>query len=129
MDIFKIAAIAICGVIIASIVREYKPAFALYIVIATVLFIFGYIMYQLRAVFQFLSYVYDRISYGQAFFPILLKVLAVAYIADFVAQICRDSGENAIGDKIELSGKILIFYLATPIMMSVLDTLSKLYSI
>lgn len=129
MDIFKIAAIALCGVIIASIVREYKPAFALYTVIATVLLIFGYVLYQLTSVFQFLGYVYDRISYGQAFFPILLKVLAVAYIADFVAQVCRDAGEKAIGDKVELSGKILIFYLAIPVMMSVLDTLSKLYSV
>lgn len=128
MDIFKIAAIALCGVIIASLIREYKPAFALYVVIATVLLIFGYILYQLTSVFQFLSYVYDRIHYGKAFFPILLKVLAVAYIADFVAQICRDAGEKAIGDKVELSGKILIFYLAIPVMMSVLDTLTKLYS-
>ncbi|MDD2215938.1 MAG: stage III sporulation protein AD [Eubacteriales bacterium] len=128
MDIFKIAAIALCGVITASIVRGYKTDFALYIIIATVLAIFGYILYQLTSVFQFLGYVYDRISYGKAFFPILLKVLAVAYIADFVAQICRDAGENAIGDKVELAGKVIIFYLAIPVMMSVIETLTKLYS-
>ncbi|MDD4583713.1 MAG: stage III sporulation protein AD, partial [Eubacteriales bacterium] len=114
--------------ITASIVRGYKTDFALYIIIATVLAIFGYILYQLTSVFQFLGYVYDRISYGKAFFPILLKVLAVAYIADFVAQICRDAGENAIGDKVELAGKVIIFYLAIPVMMSVIETLTKLYS-
>ena len=128
MDIFKIAAIALCGVITASIVRGYKTEFALYIIIATVLAIFGYILYQLTSVFQFLGYVYDRISYGKAFFTILIKVLAVAYIADFVAQICREAGENAIGDKVELAGKVIIFYLAIPVMMSVIETLTKLYS-
>ncbi|MGI6727806.1 MAG: stage III sporulation protein AD [Anaerovoracaceae bacterium] len=127
MDIFKIGAIALCGVVLASLLRENKPSFALYVIIATVLIIFGCILFQLTSVFHFLSYVYGQISYGKAFFPILLKVLAVAYIADFISQVCKDAGENAIGTKVELAGKVLIFYLAIPVMMSVLETLSKLY--
>lgn len=126
MDIVQIAAIALCGVVIASLIREYKPTMALYVVIATVLLIFGYILYQLSSVFNFLGSIYDQISYGKAFFPILIKVLAVAYIADFVAQVCKDAGETAIGSKVELAGKVIIFYLAIPVMMSVLETLTKL---
>ncbi|NLY71068.1 MAG: stage III sporulation protein AD [Clostridiales bacterium] len=126
MDIVQIAAIALCGVVIASLIREYKPNLALYVVIATILLIFGYILYQLSAVFNFLGTIYDQISFGKAFFPILLKVLAVAYIADFVAQVCKDAGETAIGNKVELAGKVIIFYLAIPVMMSVLETLTKL---
>ncbi|NLP31021.1 MAG: stage III sporulation protein AD [Clostridiales bacterium] len=126
MDIVQIAAIALCGVVIASLIREYKPTMALYAVIATVLLIFGYILYQLSSVFNFLGSIYDQISYGKAFFPILIKVLAVAYIADFVAQVCKYAGETAIGSKVELAGKVIIFYLAIPVMMSVLETLTKL---
>ena len=126
MDIFQIAAIALCGVVTASVLREYKPEMALYTIIATVLILFGYILYQLTSVFDFLGTVYNQVTYGKAFFPILLKVLAVAYIADFVAQICKDAGETAIGTKVELAGKIIIFYLAIPVMMSVLETLTLL---
>lgn len=126
MDIFQISAIALCGIILASVIRKYKPAVALYIVIATVIIIFGYILQQLTSVFDFLGAVYNQVSYGKAFFPILLKVLAVAYITDFIAQICKDAGEAAIGGKVELAGKVVIFYLAIPVMMSVLETLTKL---
>lgn len=126
MDIFQIAAIALCGVVIASLIKEYKPSLAILAVIATVLVIFGYILYQLTSVFDFLGTVYTKVSYGKAFFPILLKVLTVAYIADFVAQICKDAGECAIGSKVELAGKVVIFYLSIPVMMSVLETLTKL---
>lgn len=126
MEIIQIVAIALCGVVIASLIREYKPTMALYVVIATVIVIFGYILYQLSSVFDFLGSVYDQITYGKAFFPILLKVLAVAYTADFVAQICKDAGETAIGGKVELAGKVIIFYLAVPVMMSVLETLTRL---
>lgn len=126
MDLFQISIIALCGVITAALLREYKPSIALFIVIATVLILFGFILYQLTSVFDFLGTIYDQVSYGKAFFPILLKVLAVAYLSDFVAQICKDAGEAAIGGKVELAGKIMIFYLAIPVMMSVLETLNLL---
>lgn len=126
MDIFQIAAIALCGVITTSLIRQYKPEISIYIIIATVLIIFGFILYKLTSIFDFLSSIYENLSYGKAFFPILLKVIAIAYIADFVAQICKDSGEEAIGGKVELAGKVIIFYVSVPIMMSVLETLTKL---
>lgn len=126
MDIFRIAAIGLCGVVIASMVKSNKPEFATYIVLATVMIIFAMIIYKLSAVFEFLSSIYNQVSYGRAFFPIILKVLAVAYIADFAAQICRDSGESAIAGKVELAGKVMIFYLAVPVMMAVMDLINKM---
>ena len=126
MDIFRIAAIGICGVLISAIVKGYKPEFATYVVIATVLIIFGIVIYKLTSVFEFLGEIYNQISYGKNFFPIILKVLAVAYIADFTAQICRDSGETAIGGKVELAGKVMIFYLALPVLMAVMDLINKM---
>lgn len=126
MDIFKIAAIGLCGVVTASMVKSSKPEFATYIVLATVMIIFAMIVYKLSVVFQFLGSIYDQISYGKNFFPIIIKVLAVAYIADFAAQICRDSGESAIANKVELAGKVMIFYLAVPVMVAVLELINKL---
>lgn len=126
MDIFRIAAIGICGVVIASVVKGYKPEFALYVVISTVLVIFIMVIYKLTSVFEFLGEIYNQISYGKNFFPIILKVLAVAYIADFTAQICKDSGESAIAGKVELAGKVMIFYLAVPVMVAVMELINKM---
>lgn len=126
MDIFRIAAIGLCGVLISAIVKSYKPEFATYVVIATVLIIFSIVIYKLTSVFEFLGEIYNQISYGKNFFPIIIKVLAVAYIADFTAQICRDSGESAIAGKVELAGKVMIFYLALPVLMAVMDLINKM---
>lgn len=126
IDIFKIAAIGLCGVIVASLVKGYKPEFATYIVITTVLIIFSMILYQLTTVFSFLETIYNQISYGKSFFPIILKVLAVAYMADFTAQICRDADESAIAGKVELAGKVVIFCLAMPVMVTVLELINKM---
>ena len=125
-DIFRIAAIGLCGLALAVAVKGYKPEMALYITIGTVLVLFAAILFRLTSVFDYLGSIYDQITYGKAFFPIILKVLGVAYVADFTAQICRDAGEASIGSKVELAGKVLIFYLAVPVMMSVLELIAKL---
>ncbi|MCI8647834.1 MAG: stage III sporulation protein AD [Firmicutes bacterium] len=126
MEIMKIAAIAIGGVIMAAIVKSFKPELSLYVVLATVLVIFLMALDKLTAVFQFLSSVYDEMTYGRDFFPIIVKVLVVAYLADFTSQLCKDAGEAAIGSKVELAGKIVIFYLSMPVLLAILELINSI---
>lgn len=126
MEILQIAGIAISGVLLISIIKNFKPELAIYVVIATVLVIFLMALEQLTSVFQFLKTVYDEMTYGKEFFPIIIKVLVVAYLADFTAQLCNDAGESAIGSKVELAGKIIIFYLSLPILLSILTLINSI---
>ncbi|MCI9596383.1 MAG: stage III sporulation protein AD [Firmicutes bacterium] len=126
MDIMKIAAIAIAGVIMAAVVKSFKPELSLYVVLATIMVIFLMALDKLTAVFQFLSSVYGEMTYGKDFFPIIVKVLVVAYLADFTSQLCKDAGESAIGSKVELAGKIVIFYLSMPILLAILELINSI---
>ncbi len=126
MEILQIAGIAVSGMIMVSLVRVFKPEFAIYIVIAIVIVILILCVTQLTAVFQFLKSVYDEMSYGKDFFPIIIKVLVVAYLADFTTQLCNDAGEKSIGSKVELAGKIIIFYLSLPILVSILELVNSM---
>lgn len=126
MEILQIAGIAISGILLVSIIKNFKPELAIYVVLATVLVIFLLALEQLTSVFQFLKTVYDQMTYGKEFFPIIIKVLVVAYLADFTAQLCKDAGEGSIGGKVELAGKIIIFYLSLPILMSILNLINSI---
>lgn len=126
MEILQIAGIAVSGMIMVSLVRIFKPEFAIYIVIATVIVILILCVTELTAVFKFLKSVYDEMSYGKEYFPIIIKVLVVAYLADFTAQLCNDAGETSIGSKVELAGKIIIFYLSLPILVSILELVNSM---
>lgn len=126
MEILKIVTIAIIGIIAVSIVRGFKPEFAIYIVITTVILIFIMAVDKLAVMFDFLKVIYDQLTYGKNFFPIIIKVLAVAYLADFTAQLCKDAGEGAIAGKVELAGKVIIFYLAMPILLAILELINSI---
>ena len=126
MEILKIAAVALTGVILASVMKTVNKEITIYRILATVIILFLSIIDKLWEAFRFLEGIYDNVTYGRSFFPVIIKVLAVAYITDFTAQLCRDSGENAIGSKVELAGKVMIFYLAMPVLSAILELISSL---
>ena len=128
MDIFKIVALALTGVILASLMKSINKEISIYIILATVIILFFTIIDTLTEVFAFLENIYKNVTYGKTFFPVILKVLAVAYITDFTAQLCKDAGEGAIGSKVELAGKVIIFYLAMPILSAILELIKSLLS-
>ncbi len=56
----------------------------------------------------------------------ILKIIGIAYIAEFASQITKDAGQGAIASKIELGGKILILAMAIPILTVMIETILKL---
>jgi len=126
MELLKIVGLALTGVTLSALMKSINKELSIYIVIATVIILFLTILNQLTNVFDFLENIYGNVTYGKTFFPVILKVLGIAYITDFTAQLCRDAGEATIGSKVELAGKILIFYLAMPILSAILELIGTL---
>lgn len=126
MEILKIVAVALTGVMTASLMKAINKDISLYIVLATIIIILLEVFDKLSGIFAFMESVYGSITYGREFFPVVLKILAIAYITDFTAQLCKDAGETSIGSKVELAGKVIIFYAAMPILTAILDLIGTL---
>lgn len=60
------------------------------------------------------------------FLKTILKIIGIAYIAEFGAQIIRDAGLETIASKVELAGKILIMVMAIPIITVLIETVLTL---
>jgi len=126
MEILRIAALALCAVILIVLVKNYKPEFGVFVAIGCSVLILFFMVDSLKYAFSYLAGIYNRLDYGKGYFPIIIKVLAVAYITEFTAQLCRDSGETSIASKVELAGKIIIFCIAIPVFISVLNLVEEL---
>ena len=126
MMVLKICAIGICAVIIIALIRIYKPVFTVEAVLCASLILLFYIINSMKYSFSYLEDIYQELSYGKEYFPIVLKALGIAYITEFTSAICNDAGEKSIGSKVELAGKIAIFFVALPIFTSLLELLNSL---
>jgi len=126
MEIIKIAGIALTGVISAALLKSINKDISLYVILATSVIILIAVLGEISEIFSFIESIYDDITYGREFFPVIIKVLIIAYITDFTAQLCKDAGEGSIGSKVELAGKVIIFYVAMPILTAILEVIDVL---
>ncbi len=126
MELLKITAVALAGVMTAALLKSVNRDISIYVVFATVIIIFLSVIDRLADIFTFLEDMYDSVAYGRTFFPVMIKVLAVAYITDLTAQLCKDAGEGAIGSKVELAGKVIIFAVSMPVLTAILEMISSL---
>lgn len=58
---------------------------------------------------------------GDGYFAVVLKVIGIAYLTQFGAQLCADAGEGTVAAKIELAGKILMMTAAAPVLIGLLE--------
>lgn len=126
MEILQVVGIGIIATILTVVLKQQKPEYALQISIVTGLIIFMFVFTKLNYVIQVLSDLAEKVDLDFLYFSTILKVIGIAYIAEFGAQISRDAGESAIASKIELGGKILIMVLAIPILTALLDLIIKI---
>ena len=126
MEIIKIAGIAISAVIMIIIIKQYKPEFAVYIsLIASALVLF-LLMDKLAGIIGLLNNLASKINGSQEFLKILIKITGIAFLTEFAVSICKDSGESAIGAKVDMGGKIIIIAMSIPIISSMLETVLKI---
>lgn len=126
MDIMKIVAIGIVATILAVILREQKPEIAIQVSIVAGLIIFIFVITKMNSVITVLKYFATKTNIDMLYFTTILKVIAVAYITEFGAQVCKDAGESSIASKIEFGGKVIIMIMAIPILAALMDTITKL---
>ncbi|WMM26923.1 stage III sporulation protein AD [Tissierella sp. MB52-C2] len=126
MDILKVVGIGIVSTIAIVILKNAKSEFALYISLITGVIIFTMILGELSYVIETLNTLARRVNIEFAYFSTILRIIGMAYIVEFGAQISRDAGEEGIAMKIELGGKVMIMVLAIPILLALMELIIKI---
>ena len=121
MDVFKIVGIGIGAATLAVLVKNWRKEIGIQISIIAAIAIFIMAFPYLNAVFQVFRDVSDRIGLDEKYIKIIIKVIGIAYVAQFGSELCRDAGETAIASKIEFGGKVMIVALSVPLMYSFLE--------
>jgi stage III sporulation protein AD len=126
MEILQIAGLGIITTIIIVILKVLRPEIAIQVGIITGIIIFLLIAGKISSVINLLSGYIKKTNIDMAYLTTLLKIIGIAYIAEFGAEVCKDAGESAIASKIELAGKVTIVVLAVPIVTSLLDIIVRI---
>lgn len=117
------------GLVAGSIIvvlRQQRPELALLLSLAAGAVIFFGMLSRILAVVETLQTLGERARVESAYMGTVLKIIGIAYLADFGSQVLADAGEKAVATKVEMAGKVLILILALPVLMTILDTLLQM---
>ena len=126
MDIIKIIGVGLIALIIIIILKQYRPEFVIYVSIIAGVIILILIMDKVSAIIDLLTSLSNKTVINNEFLVLLIKITGIAFLTEFSVSICKDSGETAIANKIDIGGKVLMISMSIPIIASLLETIIKI---
>jgi len=126
VDIVKIVGVGLLAGMLISLLRQQKPELAMQLAIATGAMISLLMISRVMQVVDVLQTLSTKARMDQAYMGTILKIIGIAYVADFGAQVLQDAGERSVAARVEMAGKVLIMLLAVPIILAIMDTVLKL---
>ncbi len=126
MDIVQIIAIGIVSTILAITVKKQAPEISILISIAAGILIFFLLLPKLSSLIDVLENIGKMADYDLSYLSVILKIIGIAYIAQFGSQICSDAGEGVIASKVELAGKVMIMIVSAPIIIALIDMIATM---
>ncbi len=88
--------------------------------------IFLFLIDEIARIVQMVESIAVEANISTVYVETILKIIGIAYIAEFASQISKDAGQGAIASKIELGAKILILAMAVPILTVLIETILNL---
>ena len=122
----QITGVALIGAFLAMIIKEQKPnlAFLLVVFVGSVIFLF--LIDKIYEMVQMIQQLAVNANVNMVYLSTVLKIIGIAYIAEFTSQITKDAGQGAIASKIELAGKIMILTMAIPIITVIIESVIQM---
>jgi stage III sporulation protein AD len=126
VEIWQIVGLALIVAVIGVVLKQFRKEIALQLTILTGTIIFVLILGKIKIIIDLLQNLADQANISSYYLLIVLKIVGVAYLAEFGADICRDADEKALATKIEIAAKVSVLVLAIPIIVAILESLMRL---
>jgi stage III sporulation protein AD len=126
VHILQLVGIGLTATVLIAVLRPKAPQFAMLIGMVAGIILLLNVVESMESVIQTLSDLATAAKVDHSFLATVLKIIGIAYIVEFAAQVARDAQEGALAGKIELAGKVGIVILALPIITGVIETLVHL---
>ena len=117
MLILKAAALAIVVCVLVLCLKKDQPGFAFLLSLCGAAGLLWFAVQQLRPLARLQQLAGQA---GGDSFSILLQVLAIAFVAQLAADLCREAGLAAAAFCMEFVGRILAMLQALPLLQSLL---------
>ncbi len=123
LSIIQVVGIGIVGALIAILLKEYKPIFSVSVGMITLTIILFSLLSEINYIIDAIHTISSQLNIKTDYINTIIKTIGISYLCRFGTEICKDSGQGAIAQYIEVAGKIIIVVISMPILTSVINVL------
>ena len=121
-----IIGISLSALILAVFVIDYNKTASIMIMIAAAAMIFFRLASGLSEIFSSISAISSGVETAASYIKLMIKVLGIVLITQFVADLCRDCGENALASQTETAAKVIVIAMILPLFETVIKIITGL---
>ncbi len=125
MTMIQAAAIGIVAVVLAVQIKALRPEYSTYLILTAGVIIAALGVSRLDVIMETVQAIGVYIQVQHIYLGTLLKMIGIAYIAEFASGICKDAGFSSLGMQVEMFGKLSILVISGPVLLALLETLQR----
>lgn len=122
----KVAVIGVMGALLTLVLKEGKGSYAILTILASCLLLLGLSLTRIQVVIASVTEMSQSLGEGRLYLEVLLKMIGIAYVAEFGSDLCKDAGAAAIAGQIEFFGKIMLLAVSMPIIQNLIDLIGTM---
>ncbi|HOB28339.1 MAG: stage III sporulation protein AD [Dethiobacteria bacterium] len=122
MEIVQVVGLGLVAALLVLILREYQPEMAMQVSLVTGVIIMFLVLNQIIGAVNVITETAVAAGINLVYLQTLLRVIGIAYLAEFGAQLCRDAGEGSIASRVELAAKVIILVMAVPVIVEIMES-------
>lgn len=126
MEIIRIIGIAIITCVATILLKQIKPEISIFVSLCGGIVILFMCVDYLTDVLGLFNLIVEKTGLNTTLFSLILKIIGIGYITEFASNICNDSGQSSLSDKILLAGKIIIFTMSIPIIKTIIEIIAEI---
>ena len=119
MNMGIIAGVTVIAAIIAVLIKQYNPEYAMVVSLSAGIILLGYCLINAVPVINDLHNILSKTGAASQYTVALLKAIGICYITQMAAEACIDAGENSLASKAEIGGRIALLIIAMPLISDI----------
>lgn len=115
-DALRMAGFAVAAALLAFTLRSAHQQAGAAVALGAGVMLFFCAITQVSAAVEALRTLSQQTGGSDGTVTLMMKLLGMAYVTEFAAQACRDAGEEGLGAKAALCGKMLLMAQTLPLI-------------
>lgn len=126
LGICALIALVLISLALIMLLKQYRPEFALLASVTSALILLIYGIAKASEIISAVRSLTERAGIDEQNVMLVLKALGICYIVQIAKDVCADSGQTALSDRIDFIGKVTVIAMSLPLLMQIIGIVTQL---